>query len=312
MKGNEVLVSIYCLAYNHEKYIRDCLDGFVNQQTNFKFEVIVHDDASTDGTADIIEEYVSRYPDIIKPILQKENQYSKGINHITHTYIFPLMRGKYVAVCEGDDYWCDVHKLQKQVDVLETNAEYVACVHQTKLIDCLHGREGVTSNIKGNGVIDKTMIFSQDSPVYHTSSLLYRRELITRKPDFCFICRSVGDYPFELFLAIEGDIFFIDEIMSVYRQYTAGSWSLSSKKKPIDVRYVREILDVLNGADKYSDYRFHEFLSIPILEFKYKLWKANPEFSMLKDEYFKKLSLTRKIKMFLRTVLKLPKYKQKM
>ena len=79
MENNEVLVSVYCLAYNHEKYIRDCLDGFVKQKTNFKFEVIVHDDASTDGTADIIKEYAAKYPDIIKPILQKDQNSSRRI-----------------------------------------------------------------------------------------------------------------------------------------------------------------------------------------------------------------------------------------
>lgn len=117
------LVSIWCLAYNHEKYIRDCLDGFVMQKTNFKFEAIIHDDASTDNTARIIQEYADKYPDIIKPIFEKENQYSKhdgSLNRIMKEH----MRGRYVALCEGDDYWIDSYKLQRQVDFLETNPEY--------------------------------------------------------------------------------------------------------------------------------------------------------------------------------------------
>lgn len=304
MRNNEILVSVYCLAYNHENYIRNCLDGFVNQKTNFKFEVIVHDDASTDGTADIIREYAEKYPEIIKPILQKENQYSKGISKI-YTYIYPELKGKYVAICEGDDYWIDMHKLQKQVDILEAKSEYVACVHQTKCIDCLKGREGLVSALNKNGIIDKALILKRDSPIYHTSSLCYRRELLSKEPDFCSICRGVSDYPFGMFLALEGKIYFINEVMSVYRQYADGSWSLGNKKRRIDITYVNEMITMLDGVDKYSDYKYHEFLEIPILEFKYKFWKARPRFSIIKDEYFKKLSLKRKVKMLGRMVFEI-------
>ena len=117
------LVSICCAAYNHEPYIRQCLDGFVMQRTTFPFEVLIHDDASTDKTADIIREYEKKYPDIIKPIYQKENQYSKG-GKISLRFNIPRAKGKYIAFCEGDDYWIDPLKLQKQVDFLEANPDY--------------------------------------------------------------------------------------------------------------------------------------------------------------------------------------------
>ena len=117
-ENNEILVSICCITYNHEKYIRDAIEGFLMQKTDFPFEVLIHDDASTDGTADIIREYETKYPDIIKPIYQTENQYSKGIK-ISATYNYPRAKGKYIALCEGDDYWIDPYKLQKQVDFLE-------------------------------------------------------------------------------------------------------------------------------------------------------------------------------------------------
>lgn len=117
------LVTIRCLVYNHEPYLRQCLDGFVMQKTNFPFEAIVHDDASTDRSAEIIREYAEKYPDIIKPIFETENQYSKrngSIRRIMNEHT----RGKYVALCEGDDYWIDPYKLQKQVDFLETHPDY--------------------------------------------------------------------------------------------------------------------------------------------------------------------------------------------
>lgn len=125
MKNNDLplMVTIRCITYNHEPYIRQCLEGFVMQKTKFRFEAIVHDDASTDGTATIIREYANKYPDIIKPIYETENQYSKRDGTITRI-MNEHTQGKYVAMCEGDDYWIDPYKLQKQVDFLENNPEY--------------------------------------------------------------------------------------------------------------------------------------------------------------------------------------------
>ena len=124
----DIMISVICITYNHEKYIRKCLDGFIMQETDFPYEVLVHDDASTDNTAAIVHEYEILYPDIIKPIYQTENQYSKG-KAITRDIIFPKCRGKYIALCEGDDYWIDTGKLQKQFDALETHPEIDMCVH---------------------------------------------------------------------------------------------------------------------------------------------------------------------------------------
>ena len=123
------LVSIRCLVYNHEPFLRQCLDGFVMQQTTFPFEAIVHDDASTDGSAAIIREYAEKYPDIIKPIYETENQYRKGtIGRIMDAAMHP--NSKYIALCEGDDYWTDPHKLQIQVDFLEAHPDYSLTVHE--------------------------------------------------------------------------------------------------------------------------------------------------------------------------------------
>lgn len=128
------LVSVCCLTYNHENYIRECLDSFIMQKTNFAFEVLIHDDASTDKTADIIREYEVKYPNIIKPIYQTENQYSKGVKP-TFEFNFPRAQGKYIAMCEGDDYWTDPLKLQKQIDFLEAHPDYVLSCHNYKILD---------------------------------------------------------------------------------------------------------------------------------------------------------------------------------
>lgn len=125
-KNDEIKVSVITLAYNHEQYIGECINGIVSQQTNFKFELLINDDASTDNTANIIREYVNLYLHIIKPIYQSENQYSKKIP-IGKTYLYPLAKGKYIALCEGDDYWIDPLKLQKQVDFMEAHPDYTMC-----------------------------------------------------------------------------------------------------------------------------------------------------------------------------------------
>src|SRR5450759_4645946 len=126
------LVSVACLAYNHERYIRDAIEGFLKQRTTFPIEIIIHDDASTDCTSKIIGEYEAKYPNLIKTISQIENQYSIGNN--PGIIMLEKANGKYIALCEGDDYWTDPCKLQKQVDFLEANEDFVLCFHKVKIL----------------------------------------------------------------------------------------------------------------------------------------------------------------------------------
>ncbi|MGM1055647.1 MAG: glycosyltransferase family 2 protein [Bacteroidota bacterium] len=122
----EVLVSICCLTYNHEDYIDKCIQGFLMQKTNFSFEIIIYEDASTDNTAGKIAKYQKEYPGLFKVIRQEVNQFSQGIQPF-FKFLFPQARGKYIAYCEGDDYWTDPLKLQKQFDFMETNENIKAC-----------------------------------------------------------------------------------------------------------------------------------------------------------------------------------------
>ncbi len=131
------IVSICCMAFNHASFIRECLDGFLMQEPPTGilagdpwYEILIHDDCSTDGTEDIIREYAAKYPDKIFPLYEQENQYSKG--KIIDAYNYDRAQGKYIAVCEGDDYWTDPKKLQKQVDFLESHPEFSACWHRVK------------------------------------------------------------------------------------------------------------------------------------------------------------------------------------
>lgn len=129
---NTPLVSVCCITYNHAQFIRKCLDGFLMQKTNFPIEILIHDDCSTDGTTEIIRDYEAKYPDLIFPLYEEENQYQKGKAAEIDLYNYRRARGKYIAYCEGDDYWTDPLKLQKQVDFMEANPEYSVCWHRSK------------------------------------------------------------------------------------------------------------------------------------------------------------------------------------
>ena len=121
---SQPVVSICCITYNHENYIKDALNGFLIQETDFPIEILIHDDASKDRTADIIREYEAKYPKIVKPIYQTQNQFSQG-KRMNPEFNFIRAKGDYLALCEGDDYWVDSRKLQKQVHFLTSNPSYV-------------------------------------------------------------------------------------------------------------------------------------------------------------------------------------------
>lgn len=214
--GKDILVSISCATYNHESYIRQCLEGFVMQKTNFEFEILIHDDASTDGTTTIIREYVDKYPNLIKPIFQTENQYSKGVP-ISQTYNWPRARGKYIALCEGDDYWTDPYKLQKQVDFLEANPEYSMCY--TNILRYNQKKDFFDDWI----LSDENVITIDDLMLYnrvHTLTVLCRKDLLLRyNQEISFLLPKLpmGDYPMWLWMSLQGPIYHFQEKMGVYR-----------------------------------------------------------------------------------------------
>ena len=137
---NTPLVSICCITYNHAQFIRKCLDGFLMQQTDFPIEILIHDDCSTDGTTEIIREYEAKYPELIFPLYEEENQYQHGKAAEIDFYNYRRARGKYIAYCEGDDYWTDPLKLQKQVNFMEANPEYSVCFHDFQIYDLRNER----------------------------------------------------------------------------------------------------------------------------------------------------------------------------
>lgn len=214
--NSDVLVSICCITYNHAPYIRQCLDGFIMQKTNFKFEILIHDDASTDGTADIIREYEAKYPDIFRPIYQTENQYSKGKN-ISATYNWPRAVGKYIAQCEGDDYWTDPLKLQKQVDYLEMHSDCVLCFTNADVKSVRENERNMYSHLEER---DYSAIEIYKTWTIPTNTIMWRR--LQDYPSRTFKDIYFGDIFLFLNLAVRGQVHCINQKTGVYRRNEGG------------------------------------------------------------------------------------------
>lgn len=275
---NKTLVSICCIAYNQKNYIKQCLDGILMQKTNFKFEVLIHDDCSTDGTTEIIKEYEQKYPDIIKPIYENENQFSKGIS-ISKVYNFPRVKSKYVTICEGDDYWTDQYKLQKQVDFMEQNPDYTICFHNVKrLFEKLPIPEDIfPAQVVQSSVFDFSFNSLLECNFIPTNSVMYRWDSVENVVDKFPNSLLPGDWYLHLLFAKQGKIHFIEDVMSVYRINGGGIWGAV----PQEIRLLRFSLKIFNfyfNVYKNFAYKnqvfYHELLkiceNIQTVNFKYK------------------------------------------
>lgn len=227
------LVSVRCITYNHEPYIAQALDGFLMQKTNFPFEVIVHDDASTDRTADIVREYEKKYPKIIKAIYQTENQYSKWDGSIGRI-MNAACKGKYIALCEGDDYWIDENKLQMQVDFLEKNPEYTMCFHSAKIQNELDPsyEENIYIGLSDRDYSPTDLFSTWTVP---TASV------VMRKACYDYPIRNIDKFIYGDIRVVEscahmGKVRCINKYMSVYRIQSLG---LTWDKKRDNQRFLR-------------------------------------------------------------------------
>jgi glycosyltransferase involved in cell wall biosynthesis len=229
------VVSVICPTYNHEKYIRKTIESILSQRTDFPFELFIHDDASTDSTASIIEEYAKAYPSIIRPIYRKENQYSKGYK--IQPLVMPHTNGKYIAFCEGDDFWTNPQKLQHQVDILNKYHDVIICGHWC-------------TNVDGQGaLLEKQITTGESCPEYfgaenalsgtpvHPNTWMYRRmEWQNHKYIRLLNALPAGDDPTMLMLLSEGKGYCISNFYSAYRLHDGGSWSTKSNyRKSFDM-----------------------------------------------------------------------------
>ena len=255
------VLSVRCITYNHAKFIAQCIEGFLIQETTFPVEIIIHDDASTDGTADVIRGYIERYPLLIKGVLQPKNLYSQGIPR--DSFIKPLLRGDYIAVCEGDDYWTDPRKLETQVSFLEKNPDYVISGHDASIVD-------------ETGTLVCCSKLPEAQKRDHSGEELIRAEawILTMS----WVHRNVAlDNPIERRRVINGDTFFVsllghhgkskhhDDIMpAVYRKHGGAIWSALSDRKQqeqrCNLRFWLYTYYARIGEAQYAEYYWDRYL----------------------------------------------------
>lgn len=250
---NTPFVSISCITYNHESYIRQAIEGFLMQKTNFPVEILIHDDASTDNTANIIREYEKKYPDTIKPIYQTENQYSRKDGTIGRLQR-GRAKGKYYAMCEGDDYWTDPNKLQKQVDFLENHPEYIFCCHRFKILDQNTGifKREYAHAYYGDGNLEIDLSLYSKIWITQPLTTVVRTEILLKALEECKKYDNSRDVHTFYHLLKLGKGISLNEFMGVYRWHREGvAGLLSVEKKFINGYNTYKKMYILNGNDIY-------------------------------------------------------------
>lgn len=310
---DNIVVSICCIAYNAEKYIAQTLDSFLMQKCSFDYEILIHDDASTDNTAAIIREYEEKYPSIIHGVYQTENQYSKGVR-ISITYLYPKAKGKYIALCEGDDFWTDSNKLQMQVDALENNPCCHMCVHKVKgIYDDLTPVGKYYPNFHLNSGIISSRDFVNynctNDYIFQTSSyFMLAKDIMDYKDNYPKFARvsATGDLAHMLYFATKGDIYYIADEMSCYRQGSTSSKCRIEKytntEQKIQKHFNKQI-EMMREYDIYTDGEYHKFCERKINGYLFDKAMRNNEFReviRLKYRfYFRKYSFKFRIKSYL-------------
>lgn len=306
--SDKIMVSVMCTAYNHEEYIRQALESMVNQKTDFDYEILVNDDVSSDGTADIIREFVAKYPEKVRAFFPEKNLYAQNIDVYYHTF-FPNARGKYVAFCEGDDFWCDENKLQMQVDFLEAHPEYSACVHNTRLYYC-DGSQPDSLLVERTEDMDIGFehILEGMHNAWHTSSLVAKTEVLASPPDYYNIAsqHGFGDFPYGLMVRNAGAVRYLNRTMSVYRlNSNQGAWSAGfyyvARKR---IYFLEGMVKMLEAFRNHvHDEETAALVDESITDALFLKYNAEGDAKMLLQPRFKKVLMQRPLKFRLKIYL---------
>lgn len=265
----ETDITIFCLTYNHVQYIRDAFEGFLNQKTQFTFNIFVYDDASTDGTSDIVREYKDKYPDIFNIYISEKNLYKATNREIIMMELYEkYIRGKYVAWCEGDDYWIDPYKLQLQVQYMEEHPECSMTAHGAVWLDCQNNKKKDYLPFEEEKDLTAEEIILQPTGNLSTASLVMQRKIFMRDVDYprC----GVMDRPLQLYALYHGKIHFFSKIMSVYRYMHEGSWSMEVQRKFCDeMLHYYDMIRFLKEYDSYTHQEYHKYIRRDIISYLY-------------------------------------------
>lgn len=251
MNYSKPSVCVWMCTYQHRDYISQAIEGVLSQQISFPLKLLIADDYSTDGTREICLQYQKKYPDLIELILPSEN--TKSL--VVLEQLFPACfnsGAKYIAMCEGDDFWCDSTKLQKQIDFLERNPDFSGCAHNTELLltESPGEKSFVVNNIAKNTFTIND--FTRGEAYFHTSSMVYRVDKI-REIDFEFYKKNPGDSIFLTLMASVGSIGYIDSVMSTYRVHADGVWS-----KLTNIEQLIKNLSAVIACNKALKYKYEK------------------------------------------------------
>jgi len=298
------LVSICCITYNHELYIEDALEGFLIQETDFPIEILIHDDASIDKTRDIIREYEAEYPNLIKPLYQAENQYSKG--NKPSLINMQRAKGRFIAFCEGDDYWTDPAKLSTQINFMATYRNCVMCFHRSNIWHYIDGKVSITTSkcFSDIDIWPRSILFFEGGSTAPSATMLYRKSALSELPAWYHLS-PVGDMAMKLLFFLQGDIGYIDRVMAVRRIGTPGSWNVRTRLNPMKQNeYLVRMIAMLKSFDKSTNHKWKNDIYEKIIS--YELQKntigLSQKVNIRKEyyDYFKNLSFLGKIKLFIR------------
>jgi glycosyltransferase involved in cell wall biosynthesis len=249
------LVTVQMATYNHENYIRQSLDSVLMQNVSFDYEILLKEDNSTDNTREIVLEYQKKHPNRFRLWLTKQNIYRQGIKlFLTHH-----ARGQYIAKLEGDDYWTDPLKLQKQVEFLEKNPDYSMCCHASKLYYQDGSQETeIARSAEDDATFTIDYFFQPLSKnIFRTESVIHKAEYTQKIPEW-FQKIIVGDYPLFLLLANHGKIYYMNQVMSVYRKHSGGVWTSNYKKPEYIEKYYLNTIKMYQYFDEYSNFIYHD------------------------------------------------------
>ena len=331
----DFLVGVRCMTYNHHAYIEDAMNGFTMQQTTFPFVCVIIDDASTDGEPDVILRYMKDHFDLAPEsgarqwetdearflyarhrqnpncyfgiVLLKTNNYSqhKSKEHLMTQWLSDV---KYIALCEGDDYWTDPNKLQIQTEFLENHPDYSMCWHDGVIISASDG------NIIGNHrrylkdtVCKVEEIIQGGGAFIPSASILYNREIKNNIPQELFN-QVVGDYPLQLSMALSGKVYYMDKEMSVYRIGGQGSWTSTIYQNHEKKRMLlKGEFKIYNDFDSFSQYKYHESFQRCKISYLYEYYWSVGNYSKAR-KFLYKLGLKRVLGTSLRRILYLHGY----
>lgn len=301
MNGSEYAVTVICLAYNHDKYIEQALSSMLSQRTTFKYKVLVHDDFSSDATRAILFKFKDRYPSKIDLILEPCNRYSKGGSF--SDVIKPKINGKYVAVCEGDDYWSDQDKLQMQYEFMESHPEYSMVTHSSDVLD---DRTGIIKEQLRPAASDRDFSTSEiiraAGWLWATNSMFYKAQYYGN-PE-AYRNWGVGDYPAAIYLSTMGKVRYMDRTMSVYRSMAEGSWSSRTASDfQIKIHSLESRIAGISQFDSLTEFRYSESVEFVKGKWQCEIGILSGDWQKVKDDsnraYYSTLKGSTKVSMWI-------------